>query len=214
MMNFVCVLRQDPATKKHPGFYDKEWVNKLRNGVKRIYSKPFNFVCLSNVETDVETIPLESDFTNWWAKLEIFRPNLFTGPVTYLDLDIVLCNNFTNIFDSLDTTKFYMIKEPGNNPNSSIMHFQGDYSHLYTNAVKNKEFITAKYSKGKNLGDQGYISDNIKHEFLNGTENQSFQFKHHKIQTQISNPKFLIFISKHQKPSNNQNLQLVKDNWI
>ena len=97
MMNFVCVLRQDPATKKHPGFYDKEWVNKLRNGVKRNYSKPFNFVCLSNVETDVETIPLESDFTNWWAKLEIFRPNLFTGPVTYLDLDIVLCNNFTNI---------------------------------------------------------------------------------------------------------------------
>ena len=42
MMNFVCVLRQDPATKKHPGFYDKEWVNKLRNGVKRNYQKPLS----------------------------------------------------------------------------------------------------------------------------------------------------------------------------
>ena len=214
MMNFVCVLRQDPATKKHPGFYDKEWVNKLYRGVKRNYSNKFKFYCLSNIQTDVETIPLESNFTNWWAKLEIFRPNLFKGPVTYIDLDVVLCNDFTNLLDSLNRQTFYMVKEPGNNPNSSILHFEGDYSNLYLNAIKNKELITAKYSKGKNLGDQGYVSDNISYQFLNDIEPESFQFKHHKIITEITNPKFLIFISKHQKPTNNQDLKLVQENWI
>ena len=149
MMNFVCVLRKDAPTKKSPGFYDKEWVNKLHRAIQRNYDKPFKFFCLSNVQTDVETIPLITNWKGWWSKIELFRPNLFQGPVTYIDLDIVICNNITSLIDKLDSTKFWMVEEPGNIVNSSIMHWQGDYSHLYKKLSTDQEAIQNKFKKFK-----------------------------------------------------------------
>ena len=214
MMNFVCVLRQDPATKKHPGFYDKEWVNKLYRAIQRNYDKPFKFFCLSNVQTDVETIPLITDWKAWWSKIELFRPNLFSGPVTYIDLDIVICKNITSLIDNLDKKKFWMVEEPGNIVNSSIMHGQGDYSHLFEKFKKDTQVIQEKFRKGKVFADQGFIQTNQDYQFINHIEPYSFNWKHHKINTPIMDPKFLIFISRHQKPSNNLDMDLVKRNWI
>ena len=214
MMNFVCVLRKDAPTKKSPGFYDKEWVNKLYRAIQRNYDKPFKFFCLSNVQTDVETIPLITNWKGWWSKIELFRPNLFQGPVTYIDLDIVICNNITSLIDKLDSTKFWMVEEPGNIVNSSIMHWQGDYSHLYKKLSTDQEAIQNKFKKGKVMADQGFIQMNQEYNFINHLEPDSFNWKHHKINTPIMNPKFLIFISRHHKPSNNTEMDLVKKNWI
>lgn len=215
-MNFVCVLRQDPATKKHPGFYDKEWVNKLYRGIQRNYTKPFNFYCLSNVKTDVETIPLKNNFTTWWSKIELFRKDLpfFNQKIFYLDLDIVICNNFDNIENYLEDDKFYMLEGQSkkNVPNSSILSWQGDYSRLYTNFINNQNSIKEKYRKGNNLGDQGYIYDNLTVDFLNQKCPDLFSWIH-PTHTKIKNGSpFCIFIGK-KKPVNNLNLSIVKNNW-
>jgi len=36
-------------------------------------------------------VPLACNFPGWWSKLELFRPDVFTGPVLYVDLDTLPC---------------------------------------------------------------------------------------------------------------------------
>lgn len=216
MINFVCVLKKDTSTKKNPSIYDKEWVNKLYRGVDRNYNKPFNFFCLSNVETDVETIPLIHDWKGWWSKVELFRPDLFDGPVFYLDLDIVITSNFENLIKSLDEQKFYMLEGQShkNAPNSSIMFWNGDHSFLYKNFINQRESIESKYNSGTTLGDQGYIFDSIPNiNFMNRDFEKYFSWKHPKHPKILKDMSFLIFIGK-EKPINNLNLTAVKENWI
>ena len=64
--------------------YSPEWVRKLKRMVERT-TKGVRFVCLSNVPVEgVETIPLRDNLPGWWAKIELFRPGLFTGRTLYL----------------------------------------------------------------------------------------------------------------------------------
>ena len=67
----------------HPGH-----VYRLKRMLDR-HLPEHEFVCL----TDMHGVPspwrreLEHGWPKWWAKMECFRPGLFTGPVLYLDLD-------------------------------------------------------------------------------------------------------------------------------
>jgi lipopolysaccharide biosynthesis glycosyltransferase len=215
-MNIVCVLKKDVYSKKNPGIYNNEWVNKLYRGVKRNYTKPFNFFCLSNIETDVMTIPLEHDWKGWWSKVELFRPNLFQGPVLYLDLDIIILKNFEKLISNLDSKKFYMLEGQSktNTPNSSIMYWNGDYSFIYKDFLKNIAEIQSKYNKGVKLGDQGFIYDKINNvSYINSIYPEFFSWKHPTHPKIIDTAAFCIFIGK-EKPINNLELDLVKENWI
>src|SRR4051812_39102361 len=71
--------------------YSSRYVDVLQSMVARHLSLPHRFVCLTDV-TDVgcERIPLETDWPGFYAKIELFRPGLFHGPVLYLDLDTVI----------------------------------------------------------------------------------------------------------------------------
>lgn len=216
MINFVCVLKKDPPTKRNPSIYDKDWVNKLYRGIKRNYNKPFNFFCLSNIETDVETIPLIHDWKGWWSKIELFRPDLFQGPVLYMDLDIVVLSSFENLVNSLKKEKFYMLEGQSekNAPNTSMMFWNGDYSFLYENFIKQRELIESKYTSGVTLGDQGYIFDNIPNiNFMNRDFEKYFSWKHPTHPKILKDSSFLIFIGK-EKPINNFELEIVEKNWI
>jgi hypothetical protein len=217
-MNIVCVLKKDTPTKKNPGIYDKEWVNKLYRGVNKNYNKPFNFFCLSNIETDVDTISLKNNWKGWWSKIELFRPNLFSGPVLYLDLDILILSNFEELINSLSDKSFYMLEGQSKKgtPNSSIMYWNGDYSHIYYNFLDNEDNIKQDYYSGVKLGDQGYIYDSIKNvKYMNKTYPNYFSWKHQQAEHTkfIDTASFLIFIGK-EKPINNLELKIVKENWI
>lgn len=52
---------------------------------------PFHeIVCLSDVEVPgVETIPLQTAEKGWWAKMELFRPDI-KGDLLYFDLDTIV----------------------------------------------------------------------------------------------------------------------------
>lgn len=215
MINFVCVLKEDTPTKKNPGIYNKEWVNKLYQGVKRNYDRPFNFFCLSNIKTDVDTIPLKNDWKGWWSKIELFRPELFEGPVFYLDLDVVITSNFNNLITSLNFNNFYMLEGQSkkNIPNTSIIAWNGDYSHIYYTFQKNEAEVQQTYKVGLNLGDQGFIFDSVKDiKFMNRLYPEYFSWKHPKHPKILDTSSFLIFIGK-EKPINNLELEIVKKHW-
>lgn len=214
MLNVVCVLMVQKSKKDI--LYSEEWVEKLFNQVTRNINIPFNFSCLSNIETKFNTIPLVSNSNSFWNKIELFRPNLFTGPVLYFDLDVLICKDITETIIKLKTAnKFLMVKEPYLDiVNSSIMYWNGDYSHLYESYIKNKELICEEYKKVPRYGDQAYISENVNYDLIeNYAPNGFINWKHHKVESQIIDPSVVIFTSRHQKPSNNLELEIVQAHW-
>lgn len=83
----ACVLR-------HGGVYDSRWVRALYRGVREHWpARKLDFVCLTDVAVNVagvRTVPLAYDWPGWFAKLELFTPGLFHGPVVYFDLDTLI----------------------------------------------------------------------------------------------------------------------------
>lgn len=210
MINVACVFKEQDNPRGED--YSVEWVNKLYRGVKRNLSSTFNFVCLSNVDTPYDTIPLVSNSDIYWNKIELFRPNLFNGPTLYLDLDVVICNSI-DFVNKLPNT-FLMIQEPYRNiTNSSVMYFNSDYSYLYSNYIANRELIIEDYKNaGLRYGDQAYISENVEYDYFENYTN-SIGWKHHKTDSYKTGSSILVFTSK-EKPYNNLTLPEVKDNWV
>jgi hypothetical protein len=214
MLNIACVLKVQESKKGV--IYSEEWVEKLFHQISRHLHTPFNFTCLSNVSTKFNTIPLITESHSFWNKIELFRPNLFTGPVLYFDLDVLICKDITKVVNNFQSlNKFLMVKEPYQDiVNSSIMYWSGDYSYLYNNYVNNKDLLCEEYKKVPRYGDQSYISENVEYDLIENYAPINFiNWKHHKIETPINDPSILIFTSRHQKPSNNLELDIVRTNW-
>ena len=66
---------------------------------------PFSFYCISDKQQDVNTIFISKDLDleSYWWKIELFNLD-FYQPTLYLDLDVVIQNNFDYIFDKIDDT--------------------------------------------------------------------------------------------------------------
>lgn len=84
-LTFVCVLRSG-------GVYSPQWVDRLC--VQAItHLQPDRVVCLTDFAPwrgPSEIVPLVHPWPGWFSKLELFRPNLFSGPVFYCDLDSLI----------------------------------------------------------------------------------------------------------------------------
>jgi len=211
MLNIACVLKTNKDS-----IYSEEWVDKLFNQVTRHVNIPFKFTCLSNISTKFNTVPLVTDSQSFWNKIELFRPNLFEGPVLYFDLDVLICKDITEVINKLQVlNKFVMVKEPYQEiVNSSIMYWSGDYSYLYNNYIKDREQICEEYKRVPRYGDQSYISEHVEYDLIENYSPENFiNWKHHKVDTLINDPSILIFTSRHQKPSNNTELEIVQNNW-
>lgn len=220
MVTFACVLRVDEDNqKKQPVPYDKEWVNKLHRAVQRNYQEEHRFVCLSNVETDVETVPLITDWKGWWSKVELFRPDVFqpTERVIYLDLDVLICKDFTGFFLGFNYRNFHMLREPDGTPNSSMMYWRGDYSKIWDVCSQDPDGTFSKYWKKNNpvIGDQGLIADLTEPMALNDYPvDPYFCWRGHKGAQEFKDQTFFIFTSKDEKPYNRPELEVVRKHWI
>jgi hypothetical protein len=84
----VCVLRSG-------GEYTADHVRWLQRQCQDKVEGEFRFVCLTDLEQidGVEALGLIHGWPGWWSKIELFRPGLFSGPVVYLDLDMVIMRN-------------------------------------------------------------------------------------------------------------------------
>ena len=215
MINIACVLNIQ-HNRRGPQ-YSIDWVDRLYRAVSRNLDIPFKFTCLSNVDTPYTTIKLISDSDMYWNKIELFRKDIFQGPVFYLDLDVVICKNITNDILNLPKDKMLMTREPYRDLiNSSLMFWDGDYSYLFEQYIANKHSIVEEYNDpatGK-YTDQAYIRDNTSYDILeNYTRDNFIEWKHHRVDTPIVDPSILVFMGAH-KPNNHTDLELVRNNWI
>src|SRR4051812_7051182 len=84
-LNVVCVLKSPDNPHLR---YDPSWVQKLQRGVARNLTIPHSFTCLSDIPIpDVHVEPLRHNWMQYWSKIEMFRPGLFSGPTLYFDID-------------------------------------------------------------------------------------------------------------------------------
>lgn len=95
MNTVVCVLRSG-------GDYSPYHVEKLRKQIK-VFCKDVRFICISDVPLSCEHILLNSDWSGWYAKMEMCRPDI-EGDFLYLDLDMVVVGSLDDIFSVRHST--------------------------------------------------------------------------------------------------------------
>jgi hypothetical protein len=88
MLTVACVLRSGAV-------YDSLDVLKLGAGVGRNLSGA-RFACLSDVPVPCQRIPLAADWPGWWAKMELFRPDII-GDLLYFDLDTIITGDLSDM---------------------------------------------------------------------------------------------------------------------
>lgn len=217
MITIACVLRAGGKVG-----YDATWVDKLHNMVKRNVTRPFRFICLSDVPVNCERIALSSIGQGYWAKLQLFEKGLITGPVLYFDLDTVICNNIDELIDKLlQQNQLVMWKDPDYNISSSaIMYWNGNYSDIYNSYILNRKYYEDRYSQAnqgveRQIGDQAVISNMVEHSFINDFIPSSWIHVVSKDDTRydLSECRILIFRKANNKPSNKQDHPLVKEHW-
>lgn len=163
MINIVCVLKC-----KNSLIYNEEWVYKLERSIARNLSIPYKFICLTDTELTSEYALLDENFEGWWNKLQLFKPGLFIKETLYFDLDVIITKPLDDLIKNIRQSKvrFLMCKELSGTDNSSIMYWKGSKSSLYKKYIKNPTYYQEKYKDLPLLGDQAFISKNIKHGFI------------------------------------------------
>ena len=209
MINVVCVLRNGGKVG-----YDATWVKKLKNSVARNLTVKHKFICLSDVDVPCKRIPLIGAGAGFWAKLELFRPGLFTGPVLYIDLDTVICANIDNLVEQIKDQQFVMLLETDKNVvSSAVMWWQGDHSYLWDQYTKTSDSVLKEqYSKMPRYGDQAFIEDYTTHTLLQ--DHVPTEWVGWSSQRAVPvDAKILIFRKVSQKPSTMLDHSLVQHHW-
>lgn len=213
----ACVLRSG-------GHYTPTWVQRLALSVQMHMTRPYEFVCLSDVDVPgVRTIPLaHPDWPGrgWWSKLELFRPGALDGrQVVYLDLDTVAIG----CLDGLPTrSAFRTIRDfTGNGINSSFMAWN-DSRRLFPLfeqfASRAAEFsrIWDKERPGGQIGDQGFILralDGLGIEPQMAPEGTIASYKWHMRRGKMPGNAAAVTFHGRPKPDELEGEAWIKENW-
>jgi len=159
---------------KHGTKYSADYVNKLKNMVDRNISVPYEFVCFtendSNLDKNIRVEPLPKLPTQgWWYKPYFMSADLpLDGTMLFLDLDVVVFRNIDELF-TYKPGKFCIIRDFNRHVrsnwdrmNSSVFRTTvGEYHNLWEDFKKHVSNHTAR-----NRGDQDWMYKHIKnHEF-------------------------------------------------
>ncbi len=147
MLKVICVL-------KGGGCYTNEYVNKLRNAVRRNYHQHFHFVCLTERHSNLKccTVPFLSNSEGWWSKMEVFR---IEGPCLYLDLDTVITGDLNPLVQSIMENDNKVTMLPAMNKKrmfgsyaSGIMGWCGDWSWVFKEFMHTpEEYMSCTYDQ-------------------------------------------------------------------
>lgn len=153
-LTVVCVLRSG-------GDFTTHHVDQLRDGVARYLSLPYRFVCLSDMEVDCERIPLKHKWPGWFSKIELFRPDLFDGPILYSDLDAIIVGPLDGIVLG---HRFTVLRnfwaEDFNDPlriSSALMAWDAPLGQIYHRFAKAPDRYIREYHTRDKWGDQAFI---------------------------------------------------------
>lgn len=145
-----------------PGYDRNDYVGRMARAVARHLTRPHRFVCLTDSPTvpeGVERIPLLHAWPGFWAKVELHRPGLFTGPVIYLDLDTVICGPLDPIADAIASHPLLCSWDMQHGwINSSFLAWNCDLSAVYRAMADHPAGTMAVYDgSGPWWGDQGHL---------------------------------------------------------
>ncbi len=89
-MKIITVLRSG-------GEYSAEHVHWLD---KQLCSR-YEHLCLTDAEVNgIETVSLKTNWPGWFAKLELFNPDLINDDIFYIDLDTVVIGSFDHMLEN------------------------------------------------------------------------------------------------------------------
>lgn len=213
MINVVCVLQSINAK-----LYNPEWVYKLERAVARNLSVPYTFCCYSDVPLACNYKLIHPTMAGWWSKLELFNKNICLNNTLYLDLDVIISKPIDELVSNLQKSvdQFYMCYEPGGYANSSIMFWKDCPTYLYDMYMLDPNLYHEKYKKLPLLGDQGFISDHIKHTFIEKCASPGFvSWTTPTLLNNTTETGLIVFTSKKSKPSSPAftNNEIIKSNW-
>lgn len=145
MTTVACVLRSG-------GTYTIEHVARLRDGVRK-HLGAHRFVCLSDVDVDCERIALTENWSGWWSKLELFRPDL-EGNLLYFDLDTVIAGDLSDMAGINRLTIMRDVYRP-DGLQSSVMYIpQDEKRQVWERFTEAPEHFMTQYMSG---GDQAFL---------------------------------------------------------
>ena len=212
MITVACVLKSGKfgGAIYQDGYFADD-VLRLRNMVADHLGE-HRFVCFSDVEVPCERIPLKHGWPGWWSKIELFS-EVFEGNVVYFDLDTVISGDLNDLANF--PHQFTMLRDFGswNIPNSGMMAWNGDYTHLYHRFMQDTEKYMAEYRVVPRLGDQAYISEHQKpvHLWQDEFPNQIFSYKLHcRDKPRPDDPRVVCF---HGEPKGAGSTGWVKEIW-
>jgi len=148
-MIFATVLRTGRE-------YNEDHVHKLRDMAEK-YLPGCRFVCLTDGTPQCERITLTHKYPGWWSKMELFK---LEGPVLYMDLDTVICNDISHWLDQIKDNKFVILRDVYRGERephamqSSIMYWSGDMSEVWEEFSDRPDFSHPN-------GDQGWLEQHI-----------------------------------------------------
>ena len=149
------VLKSIGQNNKGGSIYTPEHVYAIENMCKNHISN-FEFICLSDIDLECNTIKLENNWPGWWSKIELFKQK---GPAIYFDLDLIIHDNIDHIIKKISHTELSGLKDqwhPGD-MNSSVMYWKGDMEFIYNNFKENPSKFIQTYK-----GDQDFIGAQLK----------------------------------------------------
>lgn len=163
----ACVLRTGQrVVDRQP--YRVEHVVKLRRGVEQHMPHPHLFICLTDqmgevLNAGVTAVPLGRNWRGWWAKMNLFMPDLLVGPTLYLDLDSLVVGDITPLIRAAPGITMVPDFFYPESMNSSVMSWNGDFCGLWDAFALDDEATMQRYDAyGKaRVGDQGFVHDTL-----------------------------------------------------
>ena len=157
------------------GDFPMEYVEKNFNMVSRNLQVPFTAHCITDrpdqLPAGVNYIPHDPGVSGWWNKLKVFSNEMPEGYIMYMDLDIVVLQDFTEevnwMLDSVADHDLIAVEDAihwlGERFSSSFMFLEsGKLDHIYRNFDPSIQ--------GRDGGDQVWVGPQLKNPlYVDGT---------------------------------------------
>ena len=221
MINFISV-----CTDNYPMVY----AQKLHKQFKKLTKLKINHYCITDRPDElpdfVTPIKPYKKSNGWWNKLNLFSPDIPKGYILYLDLDVVILNNFDEEIKFMKKREELMccisdaIEWMNVKFSSSLMFFKsGVHSKIFENFLKFESSINNREG-----GDQVWVGPQldsicyIDEDYPNLKKSFKFHLatrnsKKYEVPMKINEKIKLIDFGGKFKPHQFEKLPYIKKNW-
>lgn len=158
-LTVACVLRRGGLYwGKREGPFFAKYVHVLRDAVAAHLSLPHRFVCLSDSPVSCDHVGMRDFWPGAWAKIELFRPGLFDGPVLYLDLDTVVLGTLDELARAALDGEFGAARHRQGGLDAAVMAWRVDCSFIHRRHVWLPEYWRYRH---RAVGPRGFIEASL-----------------------------------------------------